>query len=344
MSVVSDDMVICVVCDKKEADVNKVMECLHCHKCYHYKCKKIIGSAVQKMRNQKFFCSVECNEIGMKTQQAVASENLVIEELRKVMKEVHALREETVETRRSLQDAIKDVERSQEFLCNKFDDVVDEIKQLKLSHNAMGKEINEVRSRYGELNDVVVGLESEVDRFKRAELSRNAILLGVPASKNENVSAIVTKIAAVMGYSLTGKIVEARRLGESKNDGKYPPIRVVFDNESVKEELFAKKRSYGQLKVLSLGDTYATMTGKITLRDEMTSHGLAMLRDVRGMQERLKAKFLWPGRNGVILVKRTETAKLEYIRNRHDVNNLGCSTSKRGRDGSSSPEASLAKR
>lgn len=342
MSVQSDDAVICVVCDKEEADVNKVMECLHCHKCYHYRCKKIIGSAVRKMRNTQFYCSVECNEMGTRTQQVIASENLVVEELRKVINEVHALREESAQTRRSLEGALKEVERSQEFLCNKFDDVVGEIKQLKLNHNAMEKEINEVRSRYCELNDVVVGLESEVDRFKRAELSRNAIILGVPASKNENLQSTVVRIAAVMGYSLTGKIVEARRLGEPKNDGKNPPIRVVFDNESVKEELFAKKRSFGQLKLQSLGDTYATMTGKITLRDEMTPHGLELLRNVRELQDRLKAKFVWPGRNGVILVKRTETSKVEYVRNRHDVKKL--EPTKRNRDGSSSPEAPPAKR
>lgn len=208
----------------------------------------------------------------------------------------------------------------------------------------MGKEIHEVRSRYRELNEVVVGLEAEVDRFKRAELSRNAIILGVPVTNNENISAVIVRIAEVMDYPLTGKIVEVRRLGEAKKDGRSPPIRVVFDSENVKEELFAKKKNYGQLDISSLGATYATMLGRITLRDEMTSYGMEMLRNVRDMQGQLKAKFVWPGRNGVILVKRTETSKVEYIRNRQDIKNLGSTSSKRDRDGSSSPAGPPAKR
>lgn len=68
-----------------------------------------------------------------------------------------------------------------------------------------------------------------------------------------------------------------------------------------------------------------------------------MLREVRGMQDQLKAKYIWPGRDGVILVKRTDTAKVEYVRNCFDVSALENTTSKRTRGMSGSPEVPQAK-
>lgn len=340
----AENFIICVICDKEEPDVNKVLECLHCHKCYHYRCKKLVGSAARKMRSQQFYCTVECNEMGMRTQHAVASENALIQELRNVIKEVHAMRDEAAASRRFLEDSIKEVEKSQDFLCTKFDEVVSELKQLKIDYSKMEKEMFSVREDYSQLSDAVVTLEAEVDRFKRAELVRNVIVLGVPITREDNASAIVNGIARVMGYALDEKIIEAYRLKASKTDGNYAPIRVVFADSNVKEEFFAKKKIFGQMKVSALGGSFAALTGKITLRDEMTSYGLAMLREVRAMQEQLKAKYVWPGRDGVILMKRTDTSKVEYIRNRMDIRALECSTSKRARGLSVSPEGPPAKR
>ena len=67
------------------------------------------------------------------------------------------------------------------------------------------------------------------------------------------------------------------------------------------------------------------MNGKPTnlnIRDELSPLSLELLKEMRESQELLKTKYVWPGRGGVVLVKKGDGAKLETIRNRDELGSL----------------------
>ncbi|XP_029716465.2 uncharacterized protein LOC115259800 [Aedes albopictus] len=338
-----EDSIICTLCSKVETDATKVLECVQCHQCHHFKCKKIIGNAIRKMKSQQYFCSVPCKEIHMRSMGTSAAENLVIEEMRKVISEVQELRKENVQTRKALEKTIEEVELSQQFLSNKFETMMDELRSVKVCQENLKVDVGVVRERYDALTTKVDELEKECDRLGRSAVSRNAIILGVPVLKNEIVRAVAMRIGSVLGCELSdAAVVDAVRLHDPKEERKNPPIKVIFSEQHFKETVFSKKKGHGQLLVSALGDGYAGMPGKIMIRDEMTPHGLSLLRETKDVQESLELQYVWPGRHGAILVKKSHNSKVEIIRCRKDIQDLCRNLKKRAYNSSGLNSSSLS--
>lgn len=57
----------------------------------------------------------------------------------------------------------------------------------------------------------------------------------------------------------------------------------------------------------------------VTLRDELTPLSLELLKELRGSQEQLNIKYVWAGREGVILAKKDENSKPVLVKNRGDL-------------------------
>lgn len=174
------------------------------------------------------------------------------------------------------------------------------------------------------------------ERLSRMTLSRNMIVLGIPPRKDENVKEIIGKVSSAIGYEIPdGAILEAKRLtsnGEKLRNTEPAPIKVVFVSEQYKEELFAKKRSFGPLLSAAVDLPLPDGSRKIVLRDELTPRGMELYKQVREIQDCLNYKFVWPGRNGVILAKKSENSKTEFIRSRSDVAGLQRTGAKRNLD------------
>lgn len=328
----SEDVIYCISCEEEEKDPTKVIECVQCHKSEHFKCRKVFGNAIRKLRKKDYFCSLDCQQFYQRGVQNTSSESTVLNELQKVLSEVQGVRSEMHE----MKVTIVEMERSQNFLSNQLDSLLGEVKSLKAEQDTMKSEAEHIRKKYHDMRDTVDHLELEVDRLNRASLAKNAILLGVPVKKDEDVQQIVGKVSSAVGYELpNGAILEAKRMFSSESKQRNPesvPIKVVFSNESYKEGLFMKKRSHGPLLLTTVDSAYTGDERKVMLRDEMTSFGMDLYKQVREIQGHLNYKFIWPGRNGVVLAKKAEHSKTEIIRSRADLQGLHRTGTKRNLD------------
>lgn len=325
----SDEAIVCVICGLEEKDPRKVVECAYCHKNEHFKCKNVIGNAVRKLREKTYFCSLECNNIYQQSTRNLAVESEVLKQLQNVLVEVRETRAEL----QTVKSTVGDIEKFQNFLSEKLDSVLDELKSVKEEQNMMKKDVQYLRGKQQATSDTVNQLELEVDRLNRASISKNAVLLGIPMKRNESVETAVRKVAAAVGYQLPeGAIVEAKRLSSKdhqQHDAKVPPVKVCFSEEQYKEELFSKKKNHGPLLASAVDSAFNSSTAKIVLRDELTPYGMELLKEVREFKDLTDIKFVWPGRNGAILIKKTEGSKVDVIRSRKDIERLGKLSSKR---------------
>lgn len=328
-----DDSIVCAICEKEETDENKVIECVECHRYWHTKCKKLYGTTARRARSRPFVCSAECSEMSSSVENGKKAEGLIA----KVLNEVQSMRQEQAENNRELKNAFKELEKSQAFLAAKFEDINNDVKDLKLGQHYLKGQVDEVHERYEKVTATVEKLEKEVDQYNRASIKKNAVILGVPAVKDENTAAVVLAIAEAIKCQLPANaVLEAKRIGDQKDGGKFAPIKVIFSSEEVKETVFDCKRTHGVLKAAQLGSSFSTSSDRIVLRDELTTYGVNMLREVRELQESLDIKFVWPGRDGVILIRRTENAKIERVRDKNDIRKLYQRRPKRNLDESSS--------
>lgn len=315
---VTDKDIVCMICGAVERDPAKVLECVQCYVCHHFSCKKITGTAVPKMRQKPYFCSVECQKMHSA---ATGADSVTANEMRQVLND---FKQNNAQTLQVVANSMQEIKSSQEFLSAKFDGMMGEITSLKTDQKILKSEMNFVKEEYSRLNTTVDNLECELDRLKRATLARNAVLLGIPITHNEIVKEVVLNVAKTIKCDLPADaITEASRFVDSKGQGKIPPIKIVFADEKSKELFFNTKRAAGQLSASSLGAAYAGSKGRVIIRDELTQHGLTLLRETRDVQEQLDLKYVWPGRDGVILVKKTQDSKIEKIRNRGDICKLG---------------------
>lgn len=65
------------------------------------------------------------------------------------------------------------------------------------------------------------------------------------------------------------------------------------------------------------------------IRDELTPYGLQLLNETKDAQDQLGFKFVWPGRNGVVLVKHSESSTIKVIRSMKDLETLKRLSNKR---------------
>lgn len=62
--------------------------------------------------------------------------------------------------------------------------------------------------------------------------------------------------------------------------------------------------------------------GRVVIRDELTPLSRRLLQELKGLQAALDLRYVWPGRNGAIMVRKTEKSKAIPILSRHDIQKL----------------------
>lgn len=106
----------------------------------------------------------------------------------------------------------------------------------------------------------------------------------------------------------------------------YPPIpiRIIFKDTAMREFVLDKKIEFGQLLSTSI-DKSLLVNGngsRIAIREELTAFSQNLLNEMRQSQTTLKIKYVWPGRNGTILVKKDDNSNVDKISNRDDLNKI----------------------
>lgn len=322
-----DDVAVCVLCKKQETDSNNIVTCMYCFSTSHFKCKNIIGAAINRVKSNMFFCTTNCSEIYKRIVEMQYGRSSMISSLAAELKSSvsNAVADQMVNVKSEVRSITAAIEKSQDFLSAKFDDIVSEFKTLKAENENLKRKISELTKSHSELTNFVHQLESNVDKSDRKTVSNNAILLGLPYRANENAFNLVNKTLTQVGLNLQpDSIVSATRLYLSNKPNVVIPIKVAFKNSDIKAEVLSRKKDLGTVLSTNIDQSFL-INGKptnVTLRDELTSLSLELLRKMREKQESLRIKYVWPGRGGDILVKKDETSKPDLIRTREDLNRL----------------------
>lgn len=240
------DETICVICNKTEGDPNKIITCMYCFSSAHFHCKKIIGSAINRIKATLYFCSPNCSEIYRKIMQIQNDKDSVLSSISTDLKNTvqNIVSAEMSDVRSEVRSFTTAIESSQEFLSSKFDSILSEFKDLKIENANLKQEIQNLKKTQASLTGIVHKLETNVDKTKKDTIANNVIFLGLPSFVNESVPEIINKVLVKLGVTLpTGEIISAERLfSNKKNSNPIIPIRVVFRSNIHKELLFAKKR------------------------------------------------------------------------------------------------------
>lgn len=244
-------------------------------------------------------------------------------ELPKMLK---SIRTEFAATRSAASELIT----SQQFLSDKFDEIMRHVKDLRNEIAVLRNENASLKQSFKHLSvgtktvaDAVDRTERELDNQIRTKLSANAIILGIPRLPQEKTEEIVAKTCESLGYkSANVDIASCTRI--SNGNSTSHPIRVTFKTRRGKETLMAHKKTRGQFNVSSInGIDWTSGTGnKVTIRDELSPLSLRLFHELKSLQSSLNLRFVWPGKDGAIMIKRNEKSKATAIYSRHEIEQL----------------------
>lgn len=319
---------ICVECKKVEKDASKMITCMYCFTEAHFKCRNLLGHAARRLKDKMYFCSHNCSSIYQRITEMQNHKSSIVETLAAELKGAvsSAVSVEMKNVRTEVHQITTAIERSQQFLSDKFETIVTDFQELKKENEGLKQEIDRLKHTQHTLSKTVHKLEHSVDKSAREANCNNAVVLGVPFCPGEDTLGITRNIIDCYGSNVGAEaIVSADRLGgKNKSKNALIPIRVLFKDGNTKETVFSKKKEYGKL-LSSVVDSSYLVNGKptsITIRDELTPLSLELLSQMREYQEKLKIKYVWTSRGGNVLVKKTEHSKPEMIKTRDDLYEL----------------------
>lgn len=346
------DKIICFVCEKTEENPERIIECVQCAKSVHFRCKNLRGNAVIKARKRPFYCSIECADMFARSQDPNGFDHIITEikllaqSVRESKQESAHLRlafEQTTQKIDSLVQTTKGIEESQEFLSKQFDALQQDFNGFKKQVCGLQRENERIRTEVAELkysqgatSSRLDQLEMEMDKVNRGVVANNAIILGIPVQEDENVKTLVIKLGSVVGCALEeNNIISAHRLFGKNRSNQSAPILVSFSSAAIKEQLFGKKRTHGPLNAAKLSDSFHASSNRVVIRDELTSFGRELYREAKELQSTVGFKYVWPGRNGKILVKRQDGSRIEEISCKKQVEDMMKMSAKRSLNSSS---------
>lgn len=320
----------CGLCNKLETDQHKLLICMYCFAAVHLECKGIRGMAVSRIRKNPYFCSTKCSEIYKKIIEMQQNDKSFFSSISNKLNATVAsvVSDQMQEVKSEVKTITSAVEASQNFLSEKFDKIASDFTDLKTENEKLKLELKHVKHSNSSLSTIVNKLEMNFDKVNRQSVSSNVVILGMPSLASENVSDLVLKTFKQIGANLTpDSIASASRFytrgstKDNKNRNTFIPIRVILKDSAMKDFVLDKKAEFGQLVSTSI-DKSLVINGngsKIAIREELTAFSQNLLKEMRESQNMLNIKYVWPGRNGAILVKKDDDAKVEKISNRDDL-------------------------
>lgn len=226
--------------------------------------------------------------------------------------------------------AASDLSSSQQFLSDKFDEILRHVKELRSEITVLRNENASLKQSLTHLSagtktvaDAVDRAERELDNQVRTKLSANAIILGIPRQPQENIDEIVARTCESLGYKTANADISSCTRISNGNSTSHP-IRVMFKTPRCKEMLMAHKKARGPFNVSSINGvdwTYGA-NNKVTIRDELSPLSLRLFHELKTLQTTLKLRFVWPGKNGAIMVKQDEKSRAVAVYSRQDVERL----------------------
>lgn len=210
---------------------------------------------------------------------------------------------------KELNDRCMNIEKSQEFLSSKYDQIAESLQSLKkqnaLNDNKMKKQEESIVMNQESIDDLYLQVD-EMQQYSRRECLE---IIGIPKLANEVSNQLIAEVGKLVGVEIKKEDISiSHRLPDTK--ATKDRIIVKFVRRDKKEELY-KKRS--QLRAKSTKDLPSLQDEdspkrRIHINESLTSYRRRLFGKINQFKKEHNYKYLWTA-NGKILLKEHEGSK-----------------------------------
>lgn len=170
---------------------------------------------------------------------------------------------------------------------------------------------------YPQLQIKLTQLAADLASKEQRDRINNIEIKGVPIKKNENLVALVCKLADSVGQTVLPSdinfVTRARSAAASK------PIIVGFLVRYTKENLLAAAKMHKNLTAEALG--FTGVAHRIFFNDHLTRENKQLLTKVKKLATERNYKFTWV-QNCKILTRKNDTSPIILIQQEDDLNKI----------------------
>ncbi|KAH9367553.1 hypothetical protein HPB48_001645 [Haemaphysalis longicornis] len=336
----SDDALLCLACRKQIAVGSAYLHCSQCKNAYHCgKCSGITKAVFKAMHTDEcnaWTCSTceihakrqseakgspqtdqstqtVADALSLLTKQGAESlEKLAqlivrIEGIEKQLCTQNARQEEIQKTLDDQTKTIEGIEKSVEFLGEKYDKILSRLEQAEKAASDVTGLVQElqadVRNKDREIKQIRIAL-NDAEQYSRR---KNIEVHGVPIKDEENLMDVLTEIAGKLQLSTptVETVSTAHRL--KAKEGKIPPIIVRFRKRDDRDKWCAKRTTLREEGIF--------------INENLTQYTKQLLWATKTKAREKNYKFAWT-RNGKVLVKEKEGAPKIWIKSEDDLHQL----------------------
>jgi len=216
-----------------------------------------------------------------------------------------------------MKKSIEEIEKSMQFQSSKYDDILQELKDLRAENKELREELKTARKKQVASDNTIKDLEERLNELDQYGRRVNLEIHGVPVSDEgeENTENVIKELAKEIGVCYVPQDVHKVHRLQKKKDSNPPAIIVQFHSSCKRDEwLIAGKKA--RLTSRKTGK-------KIFFNENLTRVYRSLHWETKERCKTYNYKFVWFSR-GKLKAKRDENDRnVIVIRNRDDINKIG---------------------
>lgn len=178
-----------------------------------------------------------------------------------------------------------------------------------------------------DLQNTVSKLVTKIDTMEQFARECNIELCNIPEKRSENLTIIFENICTKINFSVARKeIVAIHRVPHAHQQNDKPKnIIVKLSSRILRDNILSAYRLHKRLKVEDIGFSNSTLP--IYAHEHLTLKNKQLFRECREAAIKNNYKYVWI-KNGTILAREREGARVVAIKSHHDISKIKCSLPK----------------
>lgn len=208
---------------------------------------------------------------------------------------------------KNMVEEMKDLKQTVQFLSDKYDKLLDELKNFK-----------EVKENYEKIIVKTVSLENRVNELEQYSRGKNLEIKGVEENVNENLKQVIINIATKMGdLEIDERDIDIVHRVGSINNRSPKDIVVQFRDRSTRNKLLAKKK----VKIISTEITKGRSDSQVYINEHLTQFNKQLFWETKMKSKVTNYKYIWV-KDGKIFGRKDDNERVIRIRNEEDLKKM----------------------
>jgi uncharacterized protein YoxC len=219
-----------------------------------------------------------------------------------------------------INERLQDLQNSVQYISSQYDDLIKATNAIIVDHKNLQTECAQLRT-------TVTVMSDRIDHLEQYLRNNNLEIQGVPEHKNENIVAVVSKIADVVSLKLKDTDIQnCTRVARKNKESKAPRAIVVqLRSTRCRDEFYSAvtryNRSHPNNKLGSSQLDFSGPTVPIFVSEHLSPSNKSLHAAARAKAKELAYKFVWV-RNGRIFMRKNESSPFVHIKCQKTLDSL----------------------